>query len=205
MFGPFKKDDENKEQELNQEEVEETESSNSSEDNTQSDVEAETEEFQETEAVDAEDVQVTDSCEQELAKVKDTLIRLGADFQNYKRRIEKDRSHWAHMIQSEMIVDLLPVVDDFDRALEEVKKEEGSQDSKLLEGITMIHKGFNEYLKKQDVAPIEQMQTFDPELHEALMQVESEDHKEGDIVQVLQRGFALKGKVIRPAKVSVCK
>ena len=147
----------------------------------------------------------SDLCEQELAQVKDTLVRLGADFQNYKKRVEKDRSHWAHMIQSEMILDLLPVIDNFDRALEEAQKEESAEDAKWLEGINMIHKAFYDYLKKQDVAVIEQMQTFDPELHEALMQVESEDHNDGDIVQVLQRGFTLKGKVIRPAKVSVCK
>ena len=104
-----------------------------------------------------------------------------------------------------MIVDLLPVIDDFDRALEEAEKENVDESAQWLEGVKMIHKAFYEYLKKQDVAEIEQMQTFDPELHEALMQVESEDHKEGDIVQVLQRGFTLKEKVIRPAKVSVCK
>ena len=79
------------------------------------------------------------------------------------------------------------------------------QITKWMQGFSMIHKELSAYLKKQDVIEIEQMVTFDPELHEALMQVESEDHKEGDITQVLQRGYALKGKVIRPAKVAVCK
>ncbi len=211
MFGPFKKNDKNNEEEVIMEEVEETESAEdgTEEERTESlrSAQDDMNDSQESVEDNAETVDSVESdlCEQELAQVKDTLVRLGADFQNYKKRVEKDRSHWAHMIQSEMILDLLPVIDNFDRALEEAQKEESAEDAKWLEGINMIHKAFYDYLKKQDVAVIEQMQTFDPELHEALMQVESEDHKEGDIVQVLQRGFTLKGKVIRPAKVSVCK
>ena len=211
MFGPFKKNDKNNEEEVIMEKVEETESAEdgTEEERTESSRAAQDDMNDSQESVEdnAETVDSVESdlCEQELAQVKDTLVRLGADFQNYKKRVEKDRSHWAHMIQSEMILDLLPVIDNFDRALEEAQKEESAEDAKWLEGINMIHKAFYDYLKKQDVAVIEQMQTFDPELHEALMQVESEDHNDGDIVQVLQRGFTLKGKVIRPAKVSVCK
>jgi len=222
MFGPFKKNDKNNEEEVTMEEVEQNESVNdgTEEERTGSSraqashksyagqaAQDDMNDSQESAEDNAETVDSVESdlCEQELAQVKDTLVRLGADFQNYKKRVEKDRSHWAHMIQSEMILDLLPVIDNFDRALEEAQKEESAEDAKWLEGINMIHKAFYDYLKKQDVAVIEQMQTFDPELHEALMQVESEGHQEGDIVQVLQRGFTLKGKVIRPAKVSVCK
>lgn len=205
MFGPFKKNTENEEVEMTTENSEETmnENTENSEEETVTEQENQAEEGA-PEKDEAEEKE--DSCAVELAYAKDQLARLGADFQNYKRRTEKDRSHWMHMIQSDLITDLLPLVDNFDRALEEAEKEDVSEEvKKWMQGFEMIHKELSSFLKKQDVKEIEQMETFDPELHEALMQVESEDHKEGDITQVLQRGYSLKGKVIRPAKVAVCK
>lgn len=142
----------------------------------------------------------------ELTAVKDQLVRLGADFQNFKRRVEKDRSDWFRSAQSEILLELLPVIDDFDRALAEAQKEGINPEfAQWFAGFELIHKALYEFLKNRDVQPIEQMKDFDPELHEALMQVESENHESGQIVQVLQRGFMFKGTVLRPAKVSVAK
>lgn len=153
-----------------------------------------------------EEEQKVDSCQSELAAVKDQLVRLGADFQNYKRRTEKDRSLWSHSIQADVFTELLPVVDDFDRALAEAQKGQVNDEfAQWLSGFEMIHKALYDYLKKHQVEPIEQNTTFDPELHEALLQVDSKEHTSGDIVQVMQKGFTLQKKVLRPAKVSVAK
>lgn len=206
MFGPFKKNAEKDEKELEKEKSEGHMSSESNEMNHESDHVAHNVDATDNESAVNVATEKNDACVAELAHTKDQLVRLGADFQNYKKRIEKDRSQWMHMIQSDLMVDLLPIIDDFDRALDVAGKEEvGESVSQWMQGFKMIHKAFYEYLKKQDIAPIEQVTTFDPELHEALMHVESDNHQEGDIVTILQRGFTLKGKVIRPAKVSVCK
>lgn len=147
-----------------------------------------------------------EGCESELLAVKEQLVRLGADFQNYKKRIEKDRAEWTQSAQAQIILALLPLIDDFDRAIEEAQKDGINPEfAQWLAGFELMHKAFNEFLKNQQVEPIDQVTTFDPEKHEALMQVESDDHESGEIVQVMQRGFLLKGKVLRPAKVSVAK
>ncbi len=147
-----------------------------------------------------------DACEKELANVKEQLVRLGADFQNYKRRAEKDRQELADIVQSRVFLALLPIVDNFDRALEQAQKENVSPElTQWLSGFQMIHKELYECLKKHDVTPLEDSTIFNPEHHEALMHVDSADHESGNVVHVLQKGFTLKGKVLRPAKVSVAK
>lgn len=147
-----------------------------------------------------------EGCASELTSVKEQLVRLGADFQNYKKRTEKDRAEWSSSAQAAVLLELLPLVDDFDRALSEAQKEGVNPEfAQWLAGFELIHKALYELLKNRKVEPIDQITTFDPELHEALMQVESEEHESGQIVQIMQRGFTFNGKVLRPAKVSVAK
>lgn len=145
-------------------------------------------------------------CQEEMAQTKDQFTRLGADFQNYKRRMEKDRQSWTHSIQASLLHDILSVVNDFDRAMEQAKSQHTNENlAQWLVGFELIRKSLDEFLKRNNVEPIEQMSTFDPELHEALMHVDSPDHASGAIVQVLERGFLLNGVVLKPAKVSVAK
>ncbi len=153
----------------------------------------------------------------ELAQTKDQLVRLGADFQNYKKRVEKDRSLWTQTTRAELLLQLLPIVDDFDRAMQESKRitelteqtaiqstSVGSSSlNQFLQGYELIHKMFYDYLKKNGVTPIAQHTTFDPELHEAVMQTQAEGKQEGDIITVLQPGFMCNGVVLRHSKVSV--
>jgi len=147
-----------------------------------------------------------DTCKSELLAVKEQLVRLGADFQNYRKRIEKDRSEWSQSAQAQIILDLFPLIDDFDRAISEAQKEGINPEfGQWIAGFELMHKAFYEFLKNKNVEEIDQIKEFDPELHEALMQVESDEHESGQIVQVMQRGFLLNGKVLRPAKVSVAK
>lgn len=151
-------------------------------------------------------VENNNDCKKELDTVKDQLLRLTADFHNYKRRVETDRSNWSFSAKSQIILDVLPVIDDFDRALQEAQREGVSKElGQWLAGFELIHKRLYDFLKSAKVTEIEQVTMFDPELHEALMQVEDVESDSGTIVQVLQKGFMLDGKVIRAAKVSVAK
>lgn len=161
-----------------------------------------TEEGQQDEQV-SEVAQKLENCMFELSNTKDQLVRLGADFQNYKRRIEQDQVRWNFVAKSSVIKDLLSCVDDFDRALSAGKEAQDAQVAQWVLGFELIQKRLYDMLKQHKVERITQVTTFDPELHEAVMQVESSDHTQGAIVQVLEQGFTFEGKVLRPAKVSV--
>lgn len=145
------------------------------------------------------------ACINELVLLKDKYARLGSDFENYKRRIEKEKSSWMQSAQSAILTDLLTVADDFERALQAGKQNQQESSAALLAGFDLIEKGLQKLLAKYGVVPMKDYQTFDPEKHEALMHVDSPDHASGDIVQVLQKGFMHKDTVLRPAKVSVAK
>ena len=146
------------------------------------------------------------ACLEELGIAQDQLARLTADFQNYRRRVDKDRAGWNDRSKIEVLVPLLAVYDNFERALEDAKKVDQNVEFKnWIQGFELIHKAFSEYLLSQKVTVIEQMHTFDPHVHEAIMQVEVPDYRSGDIVTVMQRGFMYKDTVLRTAKVSVAK
>ncbi|NRB21383.1 nucleotide exchange factor GrpE [Candidatus Dependentiae bacterium] len=146
------------------------------------------------------------ACEQELADLKEKYVRSVADFDNYKRRSEQERARWALSAQSAVFVDLLAIVDNFDRAqAEHEKKERTPKMDVWLQGFELIGKSLYKLLDKYNVKPVKDNKTFNPELHEALVQVDSQDHESGQIVDVLQKGFTFKGELLRPAKVSVAK
>lgn len=150
------------------------------------------------------DISSEQTQEQESALAQ--LARLTADFQNYKKRVEKDRTLWMDRSSMDLLLPLLAVVDDFDRALQDAQKNEDQEKfQEWIKGFAMIRKALYDFLAQQKVVVIEQVQTFDPLLHEAVMQLESSDHESGDIVQVLQTGYLYKDQVLRTAKVSVAK
>ncbi len=136
-----------------------------------------------------------EACSKEQAEWKERALRLSADLENYKRRMEKEQGHWMQRAQATLLEGLLPIVDNFDRAVAH------AQDN---EGISMIHNELQAYLEKAGVKEVACDQ-FDPTYHEALMQIESEDKESGQIVEVLQKGYQLGEHVLRPAKVSVAK
>jgi len=150
--------------------------------------------------------QVLDDCKRELEQVKEKLVRVTADLQNFKKRVEKEKFQWMFIAQSELISNLLSIVDDFDRALAEKKKEDISPELvAFLDGFAMISKSLYKFLEKYNVMEITETKRFDPNIHEAISQIDSPDHKAGDIVDVIQKGFMLKDKLLRPAKVVVAK
>ena len=142
-----------------------------------------------------------EKCQQDAAMWKEQTARIFADFDNYKKRMERDQVSWIQTAQLSILKDLLSVVDNFDRALQ--GKNVASAD--LYAGIEMIYKSVMQLLNKYGVKEFANYQAFDPELHEAVMDIESADHQSGQIVQVLEKGFMIKDKVLRPAKVIIAK
>ncbi|MCI5065547.1 nucleotide exchange factor GrpE [bacterium] len=143
----------------------------------------------------------------QLREVQEKYIRALADFENYKKRVTKERSDLLKYQGERVFVDLLPVVDNFDRALEASGNYDLSEDGKKLqEGFELIHKMFVQVLEKWQVKGESAVgEPFDPEKHEAISQLPSEEHDDGVIMNELEKAFYYKGKLIRHAKVVVSK
>lgn len=138
---------------------------------------------------------------EDLQKEKDKFLRLFAEFENYKRRTSKERLELFKTANQEVMTAMLPIMDDFDRALNELKK---SGDENLLKGIELIHNKLKETLKAKGLERIdvEHGENFDSEIHEAITQIPaaSEDLK-GKIVDVVEPGYKLGERIIRYPKV----
>ena len=145
------------------------------------------------------------SCSSELVQLKEKFVRLGADFQNYKKRIEKDRIEWMDKSKSDVLLGLLSIVDNFDRALEEASRSQNEQLKEWVTGFELINKLLYDYLKEQGVEPLSENKVFDPLFHDAIAHLDAPDKASGDIIEVFQKGFSYKGKVLRTAKVTVAK
>lgn len=130
------------------------------------------------------------------------LLRAQADFDNYRRRTMKEKEEFAKYASLKLIEQLLPVVDNFERALS-ASKDNKDYDA-LAKGIDMIFRQLDGVLTGEGLKPMETVGTpFNPEYHQAIMQVESEEHEEGIVVEEVQKGYMLKDKVLRPAMVKV--
>ena len=129
----------------------------------------------------------------------DSLKRNMAEFDNYKKRMTKEKESLYSSILSGIVNDLLPVIDNFEKA-----KDAKCTDKSYKEGISMIYNQFVELLNKQGVEKIPDIgETFDPELHEAVMSVEDKEKGEKEIVEVFRTGYRLKDKVVRHSLVKV--
>jgi molecular chaperone GrpE len=134
---------------------------------------------------------------------RDRWLRKTAEFDNYRRRVERERREQADQAVVDLLQDLLNVVDDFDRALT-VDPGEGSQAYR--KGVELMHAKLYDLLKKHGIEPIEARGTdFDPRLHQAVMHEVSPEHREGEVIDELRRGYMLKGRLLRPAMVKVAK
>ena len=154
----------------------------------------------ETDAQSAEDV-VTEADER-LAELEDRYLRLQADYSNFRRRSGEEKQQMHLLGMEKLALDILPVLDNFERALaiDEVK------DEKFYEGMKMIADQFRGELAKNDIVEIEALNApFDPNLHHAVMTEEKEGVESGVVIDVLQKGYKLKDRVIRPSMVKVSK
>lgn len=142
----------------------------------------------------------------EKTNYQDLYTRVSADFQNYKRRIEKERLSWILQSQIEIVRPLLSLIDDLDRAVDSCRKqEEDASKESILAGLGLIQKNVDKTFKDLGVSEIDCTGQFNPDLHEALLEVDSSDHASGEIVEVINKGYMFKDQVMRHAKVSVAK
>lgn len=140
--------------------------------------------------------------EYELKETNIQLMRLQADFANFRKRTEKEKTDIINYALEEFICKLLPVVDNFQIAMEVEEKGEGS----FYKGIELINKQLKDSLESNGVNEIASLgEEFDPNIHHAVFMEESEEYDSGKVVEVLQKGYMLKDKVIRPAMVKVAK
>jgi molecular chaperone GrpE len=126
------------------------------------------------------------------------LQRVAAEFENYRKRVARDQESLAARAHERLVKELLPVLDDLERALEACDAERESVE----EGVRLVHRELEEALAKEGLAEIETNGRFDPHVHEALLSQPS-DKEEGAIVDVLQKGYRLGDRVLRPARVVV--
>src|SRR5439155_24266925 len=141
-----------------------------------------------------------DQLQAENADLQDRLLRRQADFENFRRRTERDRSDFLQYAGMEIVRDILPILDDFERAL---KIE--SSDADYRKGVELIYQRLLETLKKIGLEPIEATigQEFDPNLHQAVVREETGEAPDNTITDEFQRGYNFKGKLLRPAMVKV--
>ncbi|MBM7556231.1 nucleotide exchange factor GrpE [Halanaerobacter jeridensis] len=139
---------------------------------------------------------------EEKEKYVNRLHRLKADFSNYKKRMEREKDKIADRAVKDFVSDLLPVIDNFERAIDSFDQENEND----LEGIEKIHKQLSNLLKKKEIEVIDTVgEEFDPNLHEMMLEEESDEYESGVIIEELQKGYIYDGIVIRPAMVKVAK
>jgi molecular chaperone GrpE len=132
------------------------------------------------------------------------FLRTQADFDNFRRRSRQEKEDFAKYASSKLVEQLLPVLDNFERAIA-ASKDSRDLDS-LLKGIEMTQRQLGQVLEQEGLKPMEVAgELFNPEFHQAIMQVDSDEHEEGTIIEELQKGYVFKDKVLRPAMVKVTK
>ena len=141
-----------------------------------------------------------DGLNKDLQEKKDRLLRLQADFDNFRRRSAKEREEISAVVTQNFCKDMLPLLDNFERAMAaETKDVEAFQ-----KGVEMIFTQFQEILKKNGLEHIEAVgQKFDPNFHQAVMRVEDPEKEDDTVAQELQKGYMVRGRVIRPSMVQV--
>jgi molecular chaperone GrpE len=160
-----------------------------------------TEQAEQAEQVEQAPAEVTEleALRNENEELIDTLQHLQADFDNYRKRAARDQESLVSRAGERIVKELLPVLDDLERALEAAEQHE---EAKLEEGVKLVHRQLEQLLEREGLAPVETDGKFDPHVHEALLtQPSSAD--EGSVIEVLQKGYRLGDRVLRPARVVV--
>ncbi|MBN2479856.1 MAG: nucleotide exchange factor GrpE [Bacteroidales bacterium] len=150
-----------------------------------------------------EQIKEAPSFEQKFSEINDKYLRLSAEFDNYRKRSLKEKMDLIKSAGEDILINILPVMDNFERALESIKENADANSTK--EGIELIYSNFNEFLKQRGVQEIEAKgNSFDTDYHEAISKIPSTDEEQkGKVIDVIEKGYLLHGKVIRFAKVVV--
>ena len=152
----------------------------------------------------AEEFEKLKTTKENSEKYHDQLLRLRAEFENFRKRMEKEKTEFLRYANEQLIFALLPVMDNFGRAISSAKENQNVE--AVLEGVSMIEKGLTDVLTKFGVKQIKSVgEKFDPHRHEAIGVVESKEHPEDTVVEELQKGYLLNDRLIRPAVVKVAK
>jgi molecular chaperone GrpE len=139
---------------------------------------------------------------QETERLQDRLLRLQAEFENYKKRMAREKAEHLKFAHEGLILEFLPVLDNLERALAAARAEAGS--TRLIEGIEMIARLFRSVLDKAGVKPMETVgQPFDPAYHQAVAQVDGAPGEASLVVEEVQKGYLIESRVLRPAMVKV--
>ncbi|MGE4294369.1 MAG: nucleotide exchange factor GrpE [Campylobacterales bacterium] len=143
-----------------------------------------------------------EDCETKLKEAEDRYLRAYAEFENIKKRLEREKYQAIDYASEQFAKDLLPVMDALEMAL---KIDDPGQFDKLKEGVGLTRSNLLKAYEKHGISAVGHDEGFDPNVHEAIMQAASDEHEENAIVQVLQQGYRYKERVLRPSLVSVCK
>lgn len=144
-----------------------------------------------------------DALRRERDALQDRLLRTAAEFDNYRKRVDRDRRDQAESATADALAAVLPIIDDLERAL---KAPAGGDIEGFRKGIELIHQQMIELLRKRGVKPVDAVgQDFDPRYHQAVMQESSPDHREGEVIEEFARGYVLGDRLLRPAMVKVAK
>src|SRR6185503_13966105 len=139
----------------------------------------------------------------EKVELQDRLLRTAAEFDNYRKRIDRERRDQADSAKADAIEELLPIIDNLERALQAPVGTDGEGYRK---GVELVHQQMMELLRRRGVKPIQSVGAdFDPRVHEAVVHEASADHREGEVMEELRRGYMLGERLLRPAMVKVAK
>ena len=131
------------------------------------------------------------------------LLRTAAEFDNYRKRVDRDRRELAEFAAADALMDMLPIIDNLERALQAPA---GGESDALRKGVELIHRQMLDLLRKRGAKPIEALGAdFDPNIHQAVVHEPSDQHREGEVMEELQRGYRLGERLLRPAMVKVAK
>ena len=143
-----------------------------------------------------------DELEKEKSELKDQSLRIHAETENFKKRLTREKEDFAKYSNEKAVKEILPVIDNLERAVDHAK--EAGESSGLIEGVEMTLDLFQKALERLGVSPVEAMgETFNPERHEAVQQIESADHEPNIVISEFQKGYMLHERLIRPAMVVV--
>lgn len=150
--------------------------------------------------------QELDEANKQAAEAKDKMLRAFADFENAKKRLAKEREEFVRFSNETMMRGLLPILDNFERAIAHADAAGEPANSPLREGVLLIKKQLADFLVQQGLSRIESVgKPFDPHVHEAMGHVETEEHPDETVVEEYESGYLLKGRLLRPAKVRIAR
>jgi len=146
-----------------------------------------------------------EALQNEIAALKEKYARVHADFENIKKRLEREKYQALEYAQEKFAKDIIPVVDSLGMAIEATKSEADTAElfEKLTEGVELTMKQLLSALEKHGITPVSEDEPFDPNIHHAVQQMDSEDHESGEIISTFQKGYRYKDRTLRDAMVVI--